>query len=46
MHFFKQMPVPIRSRGNTSTVLNFLCFYDIDVTLLYILEKCVKETSV
>lgn len=29
---FKQMPVPIRSRGNTSTVFDFLCFYDIDVT--------------
>lgn len=24
----------------------FLCFYDIDVNLLYILEKCIMQTSV
>lgn len=32
------------NRGNTSTVYKFLCLYDIDVTLMYILEGREMET--
>lgn len=43
---FKQMWVCMSNRGNTSTVYKFLCLYDIDVTLMYILERREMETSV
>lgn len=42
---FKQVRVCMRSRGNTSIVFKCLYFYNIDVTLTYVLEMCEMKTS-